>query len=156
MTANMSRGPLRRRLSGAPWISLGVSMLGGGGGAGGGVGVGLVHRREVVVGGVGRRWWEAPDAQECQVTGLGPPPPDQNLHFQKKIKCCSVPLGLVGSGGGWRRRRVGRGRLFQLYLRGLKRESSPCQEEHTQVLCRFSPRKVLARQSRALMERNKH
>lgn len=28
----MSRGPLRRRLSGAPWISLGVSMLWGGGG----------------------------------------------------------------------------------------------------------------------------
>lgn len=83
---------------------------GGGGGAGGGVGVvGLVHRREVVVGGVGRRWWEAPDSQECQVTGLGPPhprpPPDQNLHFQKKIiKCCSVPLGLVGgveTTAGW-------------------------------------------------------
>lgn len=80
----MSRGPLRRRLSGAPWISLGVSMLGGGGSAGGGVGVGLVHRREVVVGGVGRRWWEAPDSQECQVTGLGPPPPRSKSSFSKK------------------------------------------------------------------------
>lgn len=44
MTANMSQGPLRRCLSVAPWISLGVSMSGVE--DAGGVRVGLVHRRE--------------------------------------------------------------------------------------------------------------
>lgn len=87
----MSRGPLRRRLSGTPWISLGVSMSVVES-AGSSVGVGLVHSRERV------------EEGKCQVTGLGPPQP----HFQKtqKIKnCSSVPFWLVGgvettAGGG--------------------------------------------------------
>lgn len=54
----------------------------------------------------GWRWWEAPDSQECQVTGLGPPPQIKIFIFKKKIKikCCSVPLGLVGgveTAAGW-------------------------------------------------------
>lgn len=93
MTANMSWGPLHRRLSRAPWISLGVSMSVVES-AGGGAGAELVHTRERV------------EEGECQLTGHTHTP--IKIFIFKKIKkllfCSSQARRWGGDNGRWRGR----------------------------------------------------